>query len=101
MVVNRDFVAFQKLRQLGLLERLAVHVDWRIVGPQHAFPHRAELVVAIDEEGFHGRVYHGATIGCAASVGSRVATPENIVPCSNHDAGAGWPQSVWRCGSVS
>ena len=43
--------------------------------------------------------FYRATIGCAASTGSRGVTPENIEPSSNHDFGAGWPHSVWRCGS--
>src|SRR6202040_668895 len=45
--------------------------------------------------------YQCATIGCAASVGSRGATPVNGEPCSNQEAGAGWPHRVCRCGSVS
>ena len=42
-----------------------------------------------------------ATIGCAASAGSRNATPGNTEPSSNHDFGAGWPHRVCRCGSRS
>ncbi len=42
-----------------------------------------------------------ATIGCAASAGSRGTTPENAEPSLNHDAGAGWPHNVCRRGSVS
>ena len=42
-----------------------------------------------------------ATIGCAASAGSRSGTPRNSEPSSNHDFGAGWPHRVWRCGSRS
>ena len=97
MVVDADVVALQQPRQLGAFKRLTVDVDRRIVATHDAFPNGSQLIVAIDEEGFH----QCATIGCAASVGWRGAMPVNGEPCSNQEAGAGWPHRVCRCGSVS
>src|SRR6185312_1408126 len=46
-------VATDDRRQFVALERLAVDVDRRIAGLEHALPHRRELIVAVDEDGFH------------------------------------------------
>ena len=53
MVVDADVVAVEHARQFVARERLAVDVDRRIVGAQHALPHRRQLVVAVEEQGFH------------------------------------------------
>ena len=37
------------------LERLAIDLDRRIVGPQHPLPHRRQLIIAADEQGFQFR----------------------------------------------
>ena len=54
MVIDANVIARQHARQCGSLERLRVHDDRWIVRPQHASKHRVELVVAVDEDGFHG-----------------------------------------------
>ena len=48
-----DVVAFEHARQFGPLERLAIDVDRRVVGANDALPHRRELIVAVEEKGFH------------------------------------------------
>ena len=53
MVVDRDVVAGEHQRQFVARERFPVDVDWRIVGANHARPHRRQLVVAVKEDGFH------------------------------------------------
>jgi len=82
-------VSTQSSRQICLGNLCATHA----AKPPHPDPLPAQRG--------EGVAPYGATIGCAASVGWRGTTPENIEPCSNHEAGAGWPQSVCRCGSVS
>ena len=84
MVVDTDVVAVENTRQLAALEGRHIHRDWRIIRPDDPLPHRRELLVAVDEQRFHR-----ATIGCAASAGSRIGTPAKIVPSSNQDFGAG------------
>ena len=54
MVVEADVVAVEHPRQCRALERFGVDHDRRIVGPMHAGKHRVELVVAVDEDRFHG-----------------------------------------------
>ena len=58
MVVDRDVVAGEHQRQFVARERLGIDVDFRIVGTNHALPHRRQLVVAVEEDRFHGRVHH-------------------------------------------
>ena len=47
-------VAGQEPRQLARLERLGIDRDRRVVGPMHAQKNRLELLIAVDEDGFHG-----------------------------------------------
>ena len=53
MVVEANVVAVEHARQLFARERLPVDVDRRVVGAIDLPPHRRELIVAVDEQGFH------------------------------------------------
>ena len=114
MIVDADVIALQQPRQLGCSNFERLTTIGGSSGRTHTLPHRRELIVAIDEQGFftttgdslargerEATAYHRATMGFAARTGSRGATPGNAEPSSNQDAGAGWPHSVCRCGSVS
>ena len=54
MVVETDVVAVEQARQVFAVERLGIDDDRRIVVPVDPGEDRSELVVAIDEDGFHG-----------------------------------------------
>ncbi len=69
VVVDGDIVVADHTRQLGFLKRRGVDRDWRIVGSIDALPHRAELLIAVDEDGFHsGFVPLGRTRGQVSPV---------------------------------
>ena len=60
MVVDADIVSRQQLRQLATREWLGMDHDRRIVGPMHGGKNRLEVLVAVDEDGFHGVSNPGA-----------------------------------------
>jgi len=53
VVVDGDVVVGDHARQLVFLERRGVDRDRRIVRAIDALPHCAELLIAVDEDGFH------------------------------------------------
>ena len=55
MVVEANVVAVDEAGQGGSLDRRCVDHDRRIVGPVDPGEHLIELVVAVDEDRFHGR----------------------------------------------
>ena len=59
MVVDADLVAVDQARQLGGRHRLGIDHDRRVVGPVDPGEDRVELVVAVDEDRFHGRRFPG------------------------------------------
>ncbi len=54
MIVDADIVSGQELRQLAGLERPGIDHDRGVVGAVRTGKHRIELIVAVDEYGFHG-----------------------------------------------
>ena len=63
MIVEADVIAGEQAGQIGRLEWLAIDRDRRIVGPLHAGKDRRELVVAVDEDRFHGGLFPPAWAG--------------------------------------
>ena len=57
MVVEADLVAVDQARQGGGVDRLGIDHDRRVVGPVDPGEDRVELVVAVDEDRFHGCPY--------------------------------------------
>src|SRR5207244_11305059 len=55
MIVETDVVPGEQLRQVGGLKRIGIDCDRRIIGPLHASKYRRQLIVAVDEDRFHGR----------------------------------------------
>jgi len=55
VVVEANIVAGEQPRQVGGSKWIAVDRDRRVVGTLHAGKHRRQLVVAVDEDRFHGR----------------------------------------------
>jgi hypothetical protein len=53
MVVDRNIVAAYDARQFIPFERLAVDIDRRVIGLENLCPNRGQLIVAINENGFH------------------------------------------------
>src|SRR5262245_14881300 len=98
MVIDDHVEVADHAGQFVACKRRGVDRDLRIVRPVDQLPYLAKLLIAVDEDCFH--VYR-ATTGLASSVAARTGTAANSVPSSNHDFGAGWPHSVWRCGSSS
>src|SRR5580704_9659193 len=78
VIVDADVVAFEQDRQFGPLERLTIDVDRRIARAQNALPDRRELIVAVEEKGFH-RIAWPLTVGALTSNTSpgrrKAATP--------------------------
>ena len=62
MVVDCNIVATDDAWQFILCESFAVDVNWWIIGLENPFPHRRQLIIAIDKNGFHegrsGRYSH-------------------------------------------
>jgi hypothetical protein len=54
MVVERDLIAVEHARQFIADEGFAVDLNGRIARANDFVPHRRQLVVAVDKDGFHG-----------------------------------------------
>jgi hypothetical protein len=56
MIDDADLGTFKEARQIVLLEWLCIDVDGRIARLMHAMPDGQQLLIAVDEDGFHSRV---------------------------------------------
>ena len=54
MVVEDDVIAVEQTRQFFSFERRRIHRDRRVARAVNAVPDRLKLMIAVDEDGFHG-----------------------------------------------
>jgi len=59
VIIKRDVIAVEYTRQFLAFERDAVDLDRRVAWPDEPFPHWSQLVVAVEEKGFHECLVRG------------------------------------------
>src|SRR5262249_12244627 len=72
MIVDAYLIALEHARQFGARERDAIDVDRRIIAAQHHLPHWGQLIVAVEEDGFH----HSTFGSCRAKARHPVPTDD-------------------------